>query len=217
MYVIILWYTKAAGIPPSKVRFLLPPKRRNTPPLRNGRNTAITGIMITLAEEKNKSISQVIYDEALKKVYFFSLQCPACGHRGCLSGHGHYFKKVMTESGKIHLKMQRVICTCGVTHVIFLASMVPGSSFPAEVHREIAENGSGNDTILRLQLRFPDISQASIRYVFRQFRHHWEQKLLSFSISLKCLGLLVQQCFSCCSRQFMQIKCWPNALFVQPT
>ena len=173
--------------------------------------------MITLAEEKNKSISQDIYDAALKNIYYFNLPCPSCGHRGCLSGHGHYYKKVLTESGKILLKMKRVICTCGVTHVIFLSSMVPGSSFPAEVHREIAGNGPGNDTILKLQLRFPDINNTSIRYIFRQFQHHWEQLLLSFSISLECLNTLIRKCFSCFSRQFMQIKHWPNTLFVQPT
>ena len=65
--------------------------------------------------------------------------------------------------------------------------------------------------------RNPLVDESSIHCILRQFRLHWQQKLLSQGITLQPLDTLVNICFSHFSRQFMQIKTTPNILFLRPT
>jgi hypothetical protein len=59
------------------------------------------------------------------------------------------------------------------------------------------------------------IDDCNARYIFRQYRKHWEQRLLS--IGLTPGDDLVAPCFSFYSRQFMQIHRTRNILFSPPT
>ena len=95
--------------------------------------------------------------------------------------------------------------------------MVGGSTFLVDVHQEIAAGKAGKECIIRLQLRLPDFSEHTARAIFRQYRRHWEQRLLSFNIPLAPLETLLDGTFACFGRQFMQIKCWPNIKFCPPT
>ena len=63
----------------------------------------------------------------------------------------------------------------------------------------------------------PEIDESNIASVLRQFRRFWKERILSQGISLDGHNHLIRQSFAFFTRQFMQIKCTPNILFIMPT
>ncbi|MBR6643833.1 MAG: hypothetical protein IKL28_09275 [Lachnospiraceae bacterium] len=59
------------------------------------------------------------------------------------------------------------------------------------------------------------MDESNLRFVIRQFRKHWKQRILAAGITLS--GSLVPSCFDHYLRQFMQIKNTENILFVNTT
>lgn len=59
------------------------------------------------------------------------------------------------------------------------------------------------------------VDENNVKYIFRQFRKHWKQRILSLGLSLSCA--LSIPCLSVYSRQFMQIHRTRNILFIPPT
>ena len=59
------------------------------------------------------------------------------------------------------------------------------------------------------------IDENNVKYMFRQFRRFWQQRLLSIGASLS--DALTVPCLSAYAMQFMQIRRTRNLLFVPPT
>ena len=75
-----------------------------------------------------------------------------------------------------------------------------------------AEAGSRADAILEQN---PYIDEGNVKYIIRQYRRHWKERILSIGRTL--LDSLTIPCLSAYSRQFMQIHRTPNILFCPPT
>ena len=173
--------------------------------------------MITLFVEENNPLTQNFYNNLISNLQFHHLTC-TCGHSACLSIHGYYTRSLKTPEGKCTFRICRVICSCcHRTHALLPSSMVPYSQISLEEHMEIIsshENGADFKDLMNLN---PSIDESNCRHILRTFRYHWKQRLLSEKISLSDLASLVRGCFSAFARQFMQIHCTPNVLFMNTT
>lgn len=171
--------------------------------------------MITLFVEENNPITPNFYNNLIAGLQFHRLTCP-CGHSGCLSIHGYYYRSVKTPEGILSFRICRVICSCcGHTHAILLSSMVPYSRISLADHVSIIsdyENGTNASEIMN---RTPSIDESNLRYVIRQYKKHWKQRLLSAGITFSIH--LTVSCFEHYLRQFMQIKNTKNILFLNTT
>lgn len=171
--------------------------------------------MITVQTNNFNTFSQVFYDNIVESLQLHQLSC-SCGHSGCMRKYGRYERTVWFAGNAVKLKIQRVQCThCGKTHAILLDVIVPYSRIPLEDQRKIilADNGGKACNHVLDKNWFIDIQM--VHYIRRQYRQYWKQRLLSAGISL--LEDLVQGCFRCYCRQFMQNRCAPNILFSPST
>ncbi len=75
------------------------------------------------------------------------------------------------------------------------------------------ENGCTPNTLMEQN---PSIDESNCRYIIRNFLLYWKQRLLSEQILLSSPDL-VSLCFSYFFKQFMQIRCTPNILFLNTT
>ena len=173
--------------------------------------------MITLFVEENNPLNQLFYNNVLNNLQFHQLKCP-CGHHGCLSVHGYYYRYVKTCSGRVRFRICRVrCCCCGHTHAILLSSMVPCSQVSFADHAAIIDNYESDrsqDTVMDSN---PLIDAGCCRYIIRNYLNHWKERLASEKIGVLPTGRLITSCFSFFSRQFMQIKNIPNILFINTT
>jgi len=173
--------------------------------------------MITLSADICNPISQKIYNDIISAIPFYQLTC-TCHRSGCLIGHGSYRRSVKTDGVKISIQVCRVKCKiCGKTHAILIEHIVPYSQIALMDQHAIISGNAARNACSSLMERNPAIDENNVHSIIRQYRRHWEQKLLSEGIPLSHLPLLVKQCFSFFGRQFMQIKNTPNILFLRPT
>lgn len=174
--------------------------------------------MITVFNHTFNTVSQNYYDKTINSLDFHRLTC-SCGHSACLNKHAYYYRSVKTPLGKIRLRICRVKCSaCGATHALLLAEMVPYSQIPLISQIYITrESLAGSPDYSAVMADNPEIDESNIASVLRQFRCFWKERLLSHDISLTDCNNLIRQSFSFFRRQFMQIKCTPNILFLTPT
>ena len=120
--------------------------------------------------------------------------------------------------GKLSFRICRVICSCcHHTHALLPSSMVPYSQVSVNEQVEIIsshEDGKGWESLMDHN---PSIDESSCRHIIRSFLRHWKQRLLSEKITISDRAALVRGCFSAFARQFMQIHCTPNILFINTT
>lgn len=173
--------------------------------------------MITINCTFCNPISQDSYDKSVNSIQFHQLTC-SCGHAACMTRHGYYRRSIKSPTGKIRLRICRVICTeCGATHALLPSSIVPYSQTAmADQHHIICdyENGSCPNNVCTPE---NDIDENNVKAVILRYRRHWREKLRAESISLKPLSGLIQSCFSLYSSQFMQIRRTFNSLFADTT
>lgn len=171
--------------------------------------------MITVLFEDCNTFSQDIYDQAIHAIQLHTVEC-TCGKKGCLVFYGHYKRHLKYRSEDILLKVQRVLCNeCGQTHALLLSEIVPYSQIPLEDQQEIlecTENSRSPETILDRNLL---IDENNVKYIVRQYKRHWKQRLLSIGKTLR--DRLTVPCLHTFGRQFMQIHRTGNILFVPPT
>lgn len=173
--------------------------------------------MITLFVEKNNPITPNFYNDVISNLQFHSLKC-TCGMAGCLSLHGYYYRSLKISGGKLRFRICRVKCQCcGRTHALLLSSMVPYSqvSLPDQA-TIINAYESKNPTATSLR-HLDSVDESNIRYIIRQYKACWKERLLSEQIPLHPVAGAVKKSFSCFIRQFMQIHCTPNILFSYTT
>ena len=172
-------------------------------------------VMITVLFEDCNTFSQNIYDQTVSSIQLHMLEC-TCGKKGCLIRYGHYKRHLKFRSVDILLIVQRVFCEeCHKTHALLLSPVVPYSQIPLEDQQEIlecTENSASPEAILDRNIL---VDENNIKYVVRQYRKHWKQRLLSIGKTLR--DRLTVPCLHVFSRQFMQIHRTGNILFVPPT
>ena len=173
--------------------------------------------MITILTDNCNPISQILYDNILNSLQHHQLTC-TCGHSGCLSVHGYYYRRLKFETSFINLRIRRMICSiCKTTHAILLSSIVPYSQISLQDQVTIIECHKRSEDFTPIMEAHPSIDESNIRYVIKQYLCHWLERLLSASLSLCSTKDFVDRCFSNFNRQFMQIKRTPNVLFFKPT
>lgn len=173
--------------------------------------------MITIFVEENNPLTPNFYNNLINSLQLHRLTC-SCGHSACLSIHGYYMRSLKTSEGKISFRICRLICSCcHHTHALLPSSMVPYSQVSTEEHVDIIsshEDGKGWQSLMDHN---PSIDESNCRYIVRNFLRYWKQRLLSGKITLSDRSLLVRDCFTTFFRQFMQIHCTPNILFMNTT
>lgn len=173
--------------------------------------------MITLKVEIDNPITPDFYNNLIANLQFHRLTC-TCGHSACLSVHGYYNRSLKTPEGKATFHICRVICACcGHTHALLLSSFVPYSQISLAEQAQIITLYESNDSLDSLMVENPSVDENNCHYVIRQYLRHWKQKLLSEKIFLSPISQLISNCFATFFRQFMQIRCTPNILFVNTT
>lgn len=173
--------------------------------------------MITLSVDICNPVSQDFYDKTIYDLQLHQLVY-TCGHSGCLTIHGHYDRSIKHGDSLLLLHICRVICSeCGRTHALLLSSMVPYSPIPTLQQVDIIRHSETDSDFSEIMDSTPSIDESSVRSVIRRFRLHWKQRLLSESISPLPDTGFIRCCFSAFRRQFMQVKCTPNILFLTPT
>ena len=173
--------------------------------------------MITIFVEENNPLTPNFYNNLINSLQFHRLTC-TCGHSACLSIHGYYMRSLKTPEGRLFFRICRVICSCCCrTHALLPSSIVPYSQISVQEHIEIIsshEDGEGFKDLMNLN---PSIDESSCRHIIRTFLYHWKQRLLSEKITLSDRTALICDCFRAFARQFMQIHCTPNILFMDTT
>ena len=173
--------------------------------------------MITIFVEESNPLTPNFYNNLINSLQFHRLTC-TCGHSACLSIHGYYTRSLKTPEGKSSFRICRVICSCcHHTHALLPSSMVPYSQISMEEHVEVISCHETKEGWEPLMHRNPSIDEGNCRYIVRSFLKHWKQRLLSGKITLSDSTLLIRDCFTAFSRQFMQIRCTPNILFMNTT
>lgn len=173
--------------------------------------------MITLFVEEYNPVTPSFYNNLIASLQIHRLTC-TCGHSGCLSVHGYYTRSLKTPEGKLPFRICRVICSCCLrTHALLPSSIVPYSQISLAEHVEIISSHKDRKELETLMNHNPSIDESSCRHIVRSFLHHWKQRLLSEKITLSDRAALIRGCFSAFARQFMQIHCTPNILFMNTT
>lgn len=170
--------------------------------------------MITLMLKKinsydeNYEITQDIYDASIEEIDFDLLKC-SCDHDHCLSKHAYYARKVKSFDGVLFLRILRVKCNhCHRTHAILLSCIVPYSQILLRQILEIVMKPSMALCDVMIQY---DIDEAHIRYIKKQFRLYWKERIDHLGSSIQ--DSLSSLCFNEFKRQFMQIRNMTNIPF----
>lgn len=167
--------------------------------------------MITVLFKNCNSFSQNSYDMAMDQLQLHMVKC-TCGRSGCLIRYGHYRRHVKIMSDLLCLIVQRVRCKeCGTSHALIPSVLVPYSQIPLGDQQEIlerVENGVSPEPVLNRNIL---IDENNVKYIIRQFRQHWKQRILSLGLSLS--DPLTVPSLAAFSRQFMQIHRTRNILF----
>ncbi len=159
--------------------------------------------MITVIVQDDNPISQEFYDKVIADVQLHAVTC-TCGKRGCLIRYGHYTRTVKYRSESILLSVQRVMCLeCHTTHAILLSLIVPYSQIPLEDQQKILKDISDGRSPESVMDRNLLIDENNVKYIIRQYRMHWKQRLLSIGMTLR--DSLTVPCLQAFFRQFMQI------------
>lgn len=173
--------------------------------------------MITLFVEEYNTITPSFYNNLIANLQLHRLTC-TCGHSACLSVHGYYTRSLKTPEGKLPFRICRVICSCcHHTHALLPSSIVPFSQISMAEHVDIISSHERKEGWNTLMNHIPSIDESNCRYIVRSFLHHWKQRLLSEKINLSDRASLIRDCFSAFAKQFMQIHCTPNILFMNTT
>ena len=94
---------------------------------------------------------------------------------------------------------------------LHLSVIVPYSQVMLQDQQDILnahQSAKPVETILERNLL---IDENTVKYIIRQYRIHWKERLAALGLSL--LDELIIPCFADYSRQFMQIRHTPNILY----
>lgn len=166
--------------------------------------------MLSHSSKSIKYLTQQIYNEYIFSFDFTTCSC-SCGATGRFVMHGYYTRSIKTPIGKIKLKILRVKCkSCGKTHAILHASIVPYSQVVLNDTTSIIINYENNESIVNILNDNPEITESDVRYTINKFKKDWKERIISIA-SIPILMFLKQddlqeKVSKCFKRAFMQIK-----------
>lgn len=177
--------------------------------------------MLTVLTKNINIITQKIYEEIILDLDFHTIECPKCSVKGQLRNHAYYKRKYISGIEMILLRILRVICKgCRSTHAVLLDGIVPYSAVPLntlvkiiEEYVESREIIPTNNRDIALKKIFNDtfeVEESNIRYIFKMFEKHFEQKLQTYKIKID--NKISKHCFKHLKRNFMQVKKTINLL-----
>ena len=167
--------------------------------------------MITVLFEDCNDFSQNVYDQVIDDLQLHMGEC-TCGKKGCLIRYGHYSRYVKLASDFLLLSVQRVWCKeCGTSHALLPSLLVPYSQITLEDQQAVLLCVESEDSPAPVMERNNLIDENNIKYIIRQFRKHWMERIRSLGLSLS--DSLAIRCMMAYSRQFMQIHRTRNKLF----
>lgn len=168
--------------------------------------------MITVFLEKCNTFSQKEYDNLIADLPLNAIKCPYCGHSGCFTIHGYYYRRLKICGSMIILRILRVKCSiCGHTHAILPSIIIPYSQIQYDDMKKICEHyeaGCGYKDIMHANYF---IDESNIAYILKNYRRYWREKILSWRMTIT--DDILRPCFDNVRRQFMQIKSTLNILF----
>jgi hypothetical protein len=173
--------------------------------------------MITVLVNDCNQFSQSFYDSITSNLQWHQVRC-SCGHAGCLTIHGYYYRSVHSRSGSYLLRILRMKCSeCGRTHAILLSSFVPYNQISLEDQRLVVEAFEHREDVLKVCTPEGSLDENNVKAIIRRYKHHWQEKLRAEATGFSPLQKLIRQCFSLYSAQFMQVRCTFNTLFSSTT
>ena len=162
---------------------------------------------------KIKSLTQKDYDKFIDNIDFHKLTC-SCSMCGQLIKHAYYNRHIKTSDGVITLTILRVKCKCcNKTHALFPECIVPYSQILLADHISIINAYNNDSSFEPIMIANEFIDESNISYIIKQYKRYWQQRLISFKISLDLS--VAKQCLIYFQQQFMQIKSISNILFLQ--
>lgn len=168
--------------------------------------------MITNIGCKIKYFCQISYDNFIDSINFHKLTC-FCGKSGNLIKHAYYKRTIKTPDGPIRIRILRVKCKCCErTHAIFPEEIVPYSQILLGDHLNIINAYNNKTPFEPIMKNNIYIDESNIRHIISQYLKHWKERIASFTIALDFN--LSFNCLCTFKRQFMQIKCTPNIIFI---
>lgn len=172
--------------------------------------------MITFPLEECKGFSQKIYDDAVDRLQLHMMECNKCKKKGFLKLFGSYKRTLKLCSEALRLRIQRVRCTeCDGTHALLPSLIVAYSQIPKPDQQEILKKQQAGESVEPVLERNNLIDENHVKYIIRQFRKHWEQRIASLGLTLA--DSLTPPCLSHYARQFMQIHSGLNSFFPAAT
>lgn len=166
--------------------------------------------MITVLIDDCNDFSQASYDSALDSLQLHRVAC-SCGRKGCLIRYGRYRRRVKYFSRLLDISIQRVLCgECGITHALIPSPLVPYSQVTLDDQMEVLRRHEGRESVETVMEQNLLIDENTVKYIIRQFRRHWKQRLLSLGLCLT--NALTVPCLQAFSRQFMQVHRTLNIL-----
>lgn len=171
--------------------------------------------MITIIADKINALNQISYNKFLENINYNQLSC-SCGMSGCFNKHGYYNRSIKTSDGIITISIHRVKCKhCSKTHAIFPHIIVPYSQILLCEHISILTAYTNKTSFESIMLDIISIDESNIRYVISRYLSHWKEIITAFGFSIRDdILTIVEQCLINFNRQFMQIKCVTNILFI---
>lgn len=167
--------------------------------------------MITIPLIKSNLITQKKYNKAINDLHFHQLSC-TCGQKGTLIKHAYYKRSIKCAGELIPLIILRVKCkSCMKTHAILPDLFVPYSRILLEDQIEIIKAHFHHKSHNPIMIKNYLIDEGNVRYIIKNFKKHWKERLSTFAISLD--DKLIKLCFYYFKRRFMQIKRTSNVLF----
>ncbi|MGX8686623.1 MAG: DUF6431 domain-containing protein [bacterium] len=175
-------------------------------------------IFMDVYKSFDRPFDQKRYDDLIRALAVSirsDLVCPFCREEG---RQGHFIRwgshERILSAGceeKMKARFQRIRCTdCGHTHALFPESIIPFSSFPAQLQTDIIQSYlDGSESSLRELMRTA-ISQGSAGNVIRRFIREWKDRLRQTGASIRSpLGEITEKCISSFRLQFMQAGAVP--------
>lgn len=166
--------------------------------------------MITTLIDDCNGFSQESYDSAINNLQLHMVECP-CGKKGFLIRYGHYHRRLKHLCELLDIRIQRVLCTaCGKSHALMPSLIVPYSQITQVDQQDIlacVEKGISPEGVMQRNFL---IDENNVKYIIRQFRRHWKQRILSLGLSLA--DALTIPCLRAFGRQFMQVHHTRNIL-----
>ena len=140
--------------------------------------------MITITTQKSKFFSQISYNKMINDLPFHNLTC-TCSQKGSLIKHGYYTRFVKIYGELCKLKILRLICKCcNKTHAILPDWIVPYSRILLNDFVAIILAYQQRITFEPIMIENLLIDENNIRYIIKQFKKYWKERLTAFKIHL---------------------------------